>query len=432
MAAYIIIIFALLLLIYNPYKACILLYSLVIANINIETGIDGFNFRSLFTIAVIIRLIGMSLINKDLLLRLISNKYIISIFLIRFYFFLTTSLNGLYSFENLKWILLDYLLILITFCLFDKNKSINIIISILIAGLICFTDLVYTYLFFDGFPVRRLISAVLGENIATNHNFFGYICGVSLIIVLQFWELFRKQKFYYYALLILAIIYITGIIISTSRSALLGILVIFVFFVLNSSANKTFLKSFFKIGISILIILPFVSSIFISRLDDNIITKLKNRIIDEPVAMYEKHTGGNYNEEDLDSGEWRKESSGNAIENYEKLNLIEKFIGIGRGGYLKRNLGDGLSTHNGYLLILMEYGALGLIFYVTFLIFLVISAFKYRFYAPYYLILVYILFYSLPQNEELIGTLMTIIIISNIYVICQFKSKQPNYYISNT
>ena len=414
MLTYILILIGLILLIIKPYHACIFLYFLVIANINIETGIEGFNFRSLFTIAVIIRFMFMGTINSHSISKLISNKYIILFLLIRIFFYLTSSLNGLNNFENFKWLILDLTLILITFILFEKKQSSVLFISILISGITCVGDLLYTYLIFDGFPIRRIIGIIFSENGEANHNFHGYICGVSLIVALYLIISYRhtkKIKFLLYSILSL---YGIGVILSTSRSALLGLFAFLLFYLFNNAIRTILSKISIRIFLVAIILLP-LSLIVIHKFNRDIITNIEKRIIDEPVAMFSKLMGNSYESDDLDSGEWREESSLTALINYGKLSTSEKITGIGRGGYINRNLGDGLSTHNGYLLILIEYGLIGFLSYVALLFIVLIKNYKYRYKTPYFFLMIYILFYSLPQNEELIGTLMSIVIMSNIY-----------------
>ena len=409
------IVFSLFIIIIWPYQACILLYFLIIDNINIDIGISGFNLRSFFTLAIFFRYIFMGDVNLKSVSKLLSNKHIMVLILVHVYFYFTTILNGYNTFDNLKGIVLDFIIIIITAVLFNKNKDSILVISILLSGLASFSDLIYTYLLFDGFPVRRIISIIFSENQDINHNFLGYLCAASFIIVVFLIVSHSYSKIVKNLLYLFLLVYLSGVMLSTSRSAILGLFVILIFYLTDHNIRKRVLVIVSKFSLIIILVIPIIATELAPKLSKNLVNEIKKRLIEEPVAMYNKHAGSTYNPNDLDSGEWREESSSLAWRNFENLNGAEKIIGIGRGGYIHRNLGDGLSTHNGYLLNLIEYGILGFLSYMLIIIGVIKQSYKYRLKKPYFFLIIYILLYSLPQNEELIGTFMTIIIVSNIY-----------------
>jgi O-antigen ligase len=86
------------------------------------------------------------------------------------------------------------------------------------------------------------------------------------------------------------------------------------------------------------------------------------------------------------------------------LPLQEQFFGIGIGGYLQRNLGrNGLNPHNGILYLLLETGIFGFCQYLVIIGWVVYRNFILKYMSSIFLVLIFIIFYSLGQNAELIS-----------------------------
>jgi len=133
------------------------------------------------------------------------------------------------------------------------------------------------------------------------------------------------------------------------------------------------------------------------------IDRITDRLIDEPVAVFSKRLGLNYNAQALDAMEWREEASANALEAYTRLTPMEQIFGIGYWGYVVRNLGHThLPPHNGFLLLLIENGMVGFIlyFFLTFTVFRQASKWL-PVSSPNTSVIIFIFIYCIGQNGEL-------------------------------
>jgi O-antigen ligase len=73
----------------------------------------------------------------------------------------------------------------------------------------------------------------------------------------------------------------------------------------------------------------------------------------------------NYNANALEAMDWREEASADAFAAFMNLSSLEQIFGIGYWGFIVRDLGHtGLNPHNGFLLLLIETGIVGLLIYV--------------------------------------------------------------------
>jgi O-antigen ligase len=94
-------------------------------------------------------------------------------------------------------------------------------------------------------------------------------------------------------------------------------------------------------------------------------------------------------------------ASANAFESFLNLPFIEQFFGIGYGGFIARNLGQGLNAHNGVLLILIELGILGFIMYLLIVLGLIWKSFTIGNFSPVLMVLIFVVIYAIGQNYEL-------------------------------
>ena len=292
------------------------------------------------------------------------------------------------------------------------NSPIILEIAIVLASLICMADLVYTYKVIGNFPVQRVYyllfpnAAVMEEQNDTNHNFYGFICGIGFVMLFARF-IWGGGNWGRWAILFMPLL-LLGVLMSTSRSSLLGLLFAIAFVLYTGTRNPLSRKKVYStmgfMGIVIGVILfLFVALQSFLDLDNSFLTNISFRLVDEPVAVIRKNLGMSYNVQNLDAMDWRKESAGLAWEAYSRLPVSEQLSGVGIGGYLQRNLGqNGLNPHNGILYILLESGLVGFILYFN-LFYLAVKSGLVKGISPLLLVLVFILFYSLGQNEELIS-----------------------------
>ena len=292
-----------------------------------------------------------------------------------------------------------------------KGNAYYIKISLIFAGLLCFADLVYTYLVFGTFPVQRILNYSIQSTIdsteeMTNWNFFGFICGISFVLILS--DYINKRLISRFLVFLLPVMFL-GVIMSTSRSTLLGLIVAIIVLVISSVKNSENAKRTYRIlglafGIIFLALIVFISAESLFNLDSTFVTSITDRLISEPIAVFRKSFGYSYNASDLDSMDWRAQSAEIAYNVFMRLPFREQFFGIGIGAYLQRNLaGNGLNPHNGLLYLLLETGILGFFQYLIIVSWPIYQSLRAKNLSSILLVFIFIVFYSLGQNDELIA-----------------------------
>jgi O-antigen ligase len=104
----------------------------------------------------------------------------------------------------------------------------------------------------------------------------------------------------------------------------------------------------------------------------------------------------------------------------------KQLFGVGIGGYLQNNLGHNeLNPHNGYLYLLIESGLIGCFLYFSLVFLMIKDALQKNTISSLLLVMLFIMFYSAGQNDELITASAMITISSLISENSQIKSVQP-------
>jgi O-antigen ligase len=199
------------------------------------------------------------------------------------------------------------------------------------------------------------------------------------------------------------------VLMSTSRSALMALIVVAFILIFNGIKHKEERKKVskiatFAIGAIIVGILLFTTVGMYLKLDSKFVDEVVFRLTDEPIAIIQKALGQNYNVQNLGSMDWREEASADAYAAYMHLPFNEQLTGIGQGGFLDRNLGHGLNPHNGILLILIETGIIGLLLYIIMVGGVIGEAIKLKHISPSFAVLVFTLIYGIGQNGEMTST----------------------------
>jgi O-antigen ligase len=302
--------------------------------------------------------------------------------------------------------------------------------AVIFSGLLCLADLVYTYKVFGSFPVQRLYIYYTGGeadvaiddfNGTFNHNFFGQVCGMAFIFI--FVELFRSWKSNRKFLLLLPMMFM-GILMSTSRSALValvGVIVLILFREMRNQTNRKIIGKLFTYVVGALFLaivaFQFLSGFF--KLDTNFLNNVVFRLVDEPLAILQKSLGQPYDIQSLGPMYWREEASANALQAYANLDLNEQLFGIGSGGFIMRDLGHGLNPHNGVLMILIESGLVGFCLYLAIIGGTLIRAIKLKSVTPSFAVICFIAIYGIGQNAELTSSTMFLfvatVVAENVY-----------------
>lgn len=196
-----------------------------------------------------------------------------------------------------------------------------------------------------------------------------------------------------------------GVMMSTSRSAIISMLIISILIVLNGINYKEQKRRLAKIGVFItgsafVILLLFATIGKYINLDSKFIDDITSRLVQEPVAIIKKAFGQSYNINDLGSFDWREESADNAYAAYMNLPFVEQFFGIGIRGFEARDLGHGYNAHNAFLLLLIENGILGALIYFIIVLGTIIQSVLRRNFSPSLAVVCFILIYGLGQNRE--------------------------------
>lgn len=405
-------------LFYKPEWVAILVFTLTISSINIELAQLPLNLKAIITIALFVRILFDG--KKNLMYPSFVSSNSVKIFLLFWIYALMISADqGLLSFELFKRILS---VVLSAYCAYHfvyvKGNSNVLRAAVILSGLICFADLVYTYKVFGTFPVQRIYMLFTGQEqeidpddmyeAELNHNFYGQICGIAFIFVLN--DLIRNKNSKRIIMLLLPAMFL-GVLMSTSRSAMMALIIISLVIVFNGLKRLEYRKKVYRIGGFALIaatvgILLFSTMGMYFKLDSKFVDEVVFRMTEEPMAIIQKAFGYNYNVQNLGSMEWREEASADAYAAFSSLSFPEQLKGIGQGGFLERNLGNGLNPHNGVLLILIESGIVGLIIYIALMGNVMVQAIRTKVFSPSMAVVGFILIYGIGQNEEMISITM--------------------------
>jgi len=398
------------LLIKKPEWLLLLFFTLTISAINFDLPLGNIRYRPLLAILLVAR----SFFTPGLdTFRMLGNTGMKWIFLFFLYIIMLSWGNDTLKPDIFRLIMLSVITAYLGCYAYTIRQNTAILESaILLSGMICFSDLLYTYKIIGNFPVQRLYylffpnSSILEEINDTNHNFYGFICGIGFVLLFSrfIWDGDRWSN---YLFLLLPLLFL-GVLMSTSRSTIFGLIIASSIILYIGSRNPILSgKVYTTLGIMGVIIAGilflFLSLSSFLDLDYSFISNITYRLVEEPVAVIRKYMGLSYNVQNLDAMDWRKESASIAWEAYLRFPIRDQLMGVGIGGYLQRNLGqNGLNPHNGLLYILVESGLIGFVMYLYIFIQAIFSGIRSNF-SPLFLVLFFILFYSFGQNEELIS-----------------------------
>jgi O-antigen ligase len=395
-------------LVYKPEIIAVILFTLVIGEINI------FNLRPIVTLA----LFGRIIVDKAMDARYpaflrIPNVKLLIVFLV--YGMMVSFAQGLLNYDLFKG---DLDTVMLTFCMyyfFFKHRNANQLkAALIVSGVICFADLAYTYIVYGSFPIHRIYYLLTGgsENISeenldamANWNYFGEICGMSFIYILS--DYIRDRHPNKLLIWLLPVMFV-GVFMSTSRSAILALLVIIILIILKGINYREHKKRLAKIGVLVagtaLIGLLMTATLGnLINLDSKFIDDITSRLTQEPLAIIQKAMGQSYNVNNLGSMDWREESAENAYNAYMNMPFMEQLFGIGVHGFEVRDIGHGYNAHNALLLLLIENGIIGAVLYFVIVIGIIIQSISRSNFSPSVYVVGFILIYGVGQNREWTG-----------------------------
>jgi hypothetical protein len=398
------------LLINKPEIVAVVFFTMVISKINFDLKGLPLNSKAIMSLAMFFRvLMDKKAIKFSTFLANPTTKLLI-IFL-TYVIFISLS-QDLFTMDLLKESISSILAAFFVYHYFLKLHNNNQLKYAMIAsGLICFADLVYTYVVFGGFPMHRLSDNYASNEYGTdyvediegpNWNFFGQTCGMCFVFMLSDLIKYKSEKKIAFLLLPIMLL---GVLMSTSRSALLGLLVVVILIILNGinyrEEKKRIAKiTVFIVGTALTGILLFAIFGKFLNLNSRFIDEMISRMSDEPVAILKKSLGQQYNINNLGSMYWREESSEIAYSAFLNLDLREQLFGIGNTGFEARSLGHGFNAHNATLLLLIENGLIG--FFLFFLLVggTVIQSLRMKNFSPSVSVVLFTIVYGLGQNRE--------------------------------
>lgn len=395
-------------LIYKPEMIVILLFTFVIAQINI------YNLRPLLSLALVARI----LIDRSKQFRYppFFSQPVVKVFIIFLLYGLFVSFwQNIFNTDLFK----EYVYtVILTFCVyyyfFRLGNYNHLKMALIFAGLICFSDLAYTYVVYGSFPIHRIVNEIGGmpQNLSeeeldamANWNLFGQVCGMCFVFVFQ--DYIRNRAANKISFLIMPVM-LLGVMMSTSRSAIMAMLIVSLLIILNGinfSEHKRRLAKIgaFVTGAALVITLLYATMGKYINLDSKFIDDITNRLTQEPVAILKRAMGQSYNINDLGSMDWREESSENAYAAYMNLPFNEQLFGIGIRGFEVRNIGHGYNAHNAFLLLLIENGILGTLIYFIIIAGTIVQSILKKNMSPSLGVICFILIYGLGQNREWTG-----------------------------
>ncbi len=385
----------------RPDLIALLLFTLVVADVNFDMA-GGIPLRTTITVILFVRIFGEQ--SSSGYPGFFSNTltWHLSFFLV--YISLVSMMNGLLNVALIKEFLLSCVSAsLAYYYYFKKNGHTLLKNAMILGGLICLADLAYTYAVYGGFPVVRLYYSFTPRFEYNNHNFFGYICGTCFVFLLSDYLTSRTAN--KYTLWFMPPMFL-GVLLSTSRGALVAMIIMTVFLLGKGLVSKTKGKRATKIlSITVvcivlaIFILPIATSVL--GIKSEFLETITTRLIEEPLAMINKMMGNSYKVESMETVEWREEASNLAYNYYMNLPGNDQALGIGYGGFLARDIGHGFDAHNGILLILIETGFIGFIIYFSLVMSFWSKVRSLKLSSPAFNSIVFIILYVTSHNKEI-------------------------------
>ena len=387
----------------KPDLIALLLFTLVVADVNFDLP-GGIPLRTTITVILFLRIFGEQYSSGYP--GFFSNGLTWHLIFFVAYISLVSMMNGLLTMALAK----EFLLCCVSASLayyyyFKKNGHTLLKNALILGGLICLADLAYTYAIYGGFPVVRIYYAFEFTNRFeyNNHNFFGYICGTSFVFLLS--DYLSSRTANKYTLWLMPLMFL-GVLLSTSRGALVAMIILTVFLLGKGLASKARGKRATRI-LSITVIC-IVLAIFILPIATNVLgikseflETLTTRLVDEPLAMINKMMGNSYKTESMETVEWREEASNLAYNYYMNLPTDNQVMGIGYGGFLDRDIGHGFDAHNGILLLLIETGIIGFVIYFSMIVSFWSKVRRLKLSSPAFNSIVFIILYVTSHNKEI-------------------------------
>lgn len=388
-------------------------------NLNIPGPLD---LRGILTLTLFLRLIVFDKQNlSNLLNYLFTNKIVYVIIIFGLHYVLVTYLNTNNYKLPTRVAIFQLLSLLIGFTtVFRGYAKQTFLPAIIVVGLFSFIDLGYHYFTQSGFHITRVLDMLSKSEYSTdfNHNFFGLLIGVGIIVLYIKAITNQMSKLYTFPLILLFGI---GVFLSTSRNTMLSLFITMVIGTLLLPKSIVDLKKIIKIGIIstlLLFSLTISFSLILSSMNisSEFIHKIHYRLVEEPLSIFSENSNSFNLRGQKEEGtiQWRLEQAGRDIDEFMNLPLTTQLFGYGEGGYFNIGKKEWISggrlsqyiSHNGYVLITIERGIVGLILYLIInylLIFASVRSFKQKVTEfPFFVIIIFYSIFTFGAQDHLL------------------------------
>lgn len=388
----------------KPDWIAILFFTVAIADINFDPPGSPLNFRTLICITLFLKVLTDKYRPQGT--AFIDTPSAIVVFSFISYIILITWFNDLLQATLVKELLISLMCVYLAYYYFMKEGGYRIFkLSLVISGFICLADLAWTYKLGYGLYIQRIYYMFTPAFEVINHNFFGYICASAFVFLLA--DYLAKKDGNKWNLWAMPCMFL-GVMLSTSRSALLIMVIIAVVLIAKGMLSKENSSRAYKlvvVSISCLVLCLFLFQMLSGMLgvSNEFMEQIAGRLIDEPLAIINRALGKNFDVQSLDSMDWRAEASEIAYNAFTKvLTPGEQIFGIGNDGFMERGLGylGTYAAHNGILLMLIEFGVIGFTIFHIFLIYLIVKTSKPGYFSPLSVVLIFIFLYVISHNRE--------------------------------
>lgn len=400
--------FSLFILIEYPYYLVSIFVFLHLYDFNFELPIP-LDLRGILSVSLFLRLIVFDKRNLRLIINSLSNKFFIIIIFFSLYVSLSDYFNATSLLKIIRLNILNFVALLLGFITIMRGQGKKtIVLAILMAGLFSTADLIFSYLTKGSLIIKRIVDVyITGEHLTFNHNFFGAICGHALITIFLLHLTKGINKIIAYSLII---IFVLGIMVSTSRMTFLSVFLTIIILLLTNKSLQLNIKKIFISGLIGFILIGVVSlsySYILSAMNikSEFAEQIHYRLIEEPLSVLEGNEIQKFKGTKRVQGtmRWRYYKILRDMDKFSNQTINKFLFGFGTGGYSKigqieyRGGKEAFqySSHNFYVNTLSEKGIIGLVFFFIFFLLLIYNILKMAMKGQISFSLVYLLVYML-------------------------------------
>jgi len=380
----------------RPYVVAAVLVFCFVYRFNVELP-GPLDARGLLTLFLLGRLFLFDNHNYQLVRKYLFRNFNFALLVL----FLLISFYTTYSYygelkEQVQLVFLLLVSIILGFIIIINGQGQKVFLrAIVFSGVLSTIDLLWSIIKYGTLNIRSLLKTVLlheslNEYSAYNHGTLALICCFALVMV--YFSYIKKQMPRLVSAPLILFLSL-GVIISTSRSTIIAMIFAFVILFIVQKEIQFNLKKIMRMvfGFALFFIsFYFIYNALLSSGDFKMsfIDETYYRLYEEPMSLLggnEKKVFDEYGDAKVRNSEWRYNRSMKGLAKYSRLNLKIQMFGLGIGGYENKNFGEDysrgytLGAHNGYLLILIERGIIGLLIYIYIILYLSFKSFKQSF-----------------------------------------------------